>query len=276
MFDEVPRPDIGAYAGLFPGEQLALVLASVTAGNTAARLWIASQDGDDAVALLWDKGNNVFYLAGPGLAEGAHDRLERLIATEIRPQALDEGRVYFRARGLDPAMDDALPRLLAPTTLRELVELFFGFRQTRSNDVPSPSVPNIGFAPIDRALLEREDLANLHEIQDEIRWMWGTEERFHAQGWGYAALVPGRAICWCTAEYVSGSQCGIGIATDREYERRGVATATAVHFVEACLRRGVRPFWECAAGNLASTRVAEKVGFVRLEETRFWAGSFAG
>ncbi len=92
MFDEVPRPNIGAYAGLFPGEQLALVLASVAAGNTAARLWIASLDGDDAGALLWDKGNNVFYLAGPGLMKEAHEQLERLIATEIRPHALEEGR----------------------------------------------------------------------------------------------------------------------------------------------------------------------------------------
>ena len=276
MFCEVPRPDIGAYVSLFPGEQLALVLASVAAGNTAARLWIASLDGDDAIALLWDKGNNVFYLAGPGLMKEAHEQLERLIATEIRPQALEEGRLYFRARGLNPATDDALPRLFAPLMLRELVELFFGFRQPRPSDVPLPSVPDIGFVLIDRALLERENLANVHQVRDEIRWMWETEERFYTRGWGYAALVPRRVICWCTAEYVSGSQCGIGIATDQEYERRGVATATAVHFVEECLRRGVRPFWECAAANLASARVAEKVGFERFEETRFWAGSFAG
>ena len=163
MFDEVPHPDTGAYASLFPGEQLALVLASVAAGNTAARLWIASQDvDDDAVALLWDKGNNVFYLAGPGLMEEAHEQLKRLIAMEIRPQALEEGRLYFRVRGLNPAMDDALPRLFAPVMLRELVELFFGFGQPRPNDVRPPSVLNIGFAPVDRALLEREGLANLH------------------------------------------------------------------------------------------------------------------
>jgi RimJ/RimL family protein N-acetyltransferase len=60
------------------------------------------------------------------------------------------------------------------------------------------------------------------------------------------------------------------------FERRGVATATAARFVEECLRRRIDQFWECAASNLASARVAEKVGFVRLEETRFWAGSFAG
>jgi RimJ/RimL family protein N-acetyltransferase len=92
-------------------------------------------------------------------------------------------------------------------------------------------------------------------------------------GFGYAAVIPDRVICWCTAEYVSPQRCGIGIATDPAFERRGVATATAAQFVAECLRRGKRPYWECAAGNPASARVAEKAGFELLEQTRFWAGS---
>ena len=276
MLNEVPRAAIGAYTRLFPGEQLAMVLASVAARNTAARLWVADQQEDhDAVALLWDKGNNVFYLAGHELLQELHDDLACLIADEIRRQALTQGRPYFRARGLDPALDGAIPRLFAPVALRELVELFFGVRR-RPNDVPPPKTPNVEVTPIDQALLEREDLANIEQVRDEIRCMWGTAARFYTHGFGFAAIVPGQVICWCTAEYVSDAQCGIGIATDPAYGRQGVASATAARFVQECLRRGISPFWECAAGNVPSARVAEKVGFERIETSRFWAGSFAG
>jgi RimJ/RimL family protein N-acetyltransferase len=83
------------------------------------------------------------------------------------------------------------------------------------------------------------------------------------------------AVCWCTAEYVSRSLCGIGIATVPDFQRRGIATAAAVHFVEESLRRGLIPHWECNEQNFPSLRLAEKIGFTLLETNDFWAGSFA-
>jgi len=99
------------------------------------------------------------------------------------------------------------------------------------------------------------------------------EERFITQGFGYAAVVQERVICWCTAEYVSAQRCGIGIETVPEYERRGVATATAARFVADAIGRGLTPYWECRRENIGSIRVAEKLGFERLSEERFWIAS---
>ena len=104
--------------------------------------------------------------------------------------------------------------------------------------------------------------------------MWPSEERFYEQGFGVAAVVEERAICWCTAEYVSPQRCGIGIATDPAYERRGVATATAAQFIHDAQRRGIVPYWECGNWNSASIRVAQKVGFELIAEERYWIGAF--
>jgi len=104
-------------------------------------------------------------------------------------------------------------------------------------------------ATIDRALLADHQLAGITEVRAEIEWMWPAIERFYAYGLGAAAIAERRVICWCTAEYVSAGSCGIGIATDPAYGRRGVATATAAHFIELCQRRGMAPFWECRANN---------------------------
>jgi RimJ/RimL family protein N-acetyltransferase len=104
--------------------------------------------------------------------------------------------------------------------------------------------------------------------------MWPSLERFYEHGFGYAALDGAGVVCFCTAEYVSAQRCGIGIATETAYERRGIATATAAHFVQLARERGVAPHWECGGWNAASIRVAEKLGFARIAEERYWIGTF--
>ena len=56
-------PILATHTGLFAGPQPELAFASIVAGNTAGRLWQIDTPAGLA-ALLWDKGNNVVYLAG--------------------------------------------------------------------------------------------------------------------------------------------------------------------------------------------------------------------
>jgi RimJ/RimL family protein N-acetyltransferase len=274
MVTEVPLARIGAYTAYFPGPHAELVVASIAAGNTAAQLWQADQPDGSAAILLWDKGNNVFYLAGQLGSEATRRDLAQLIATDIRPSASAEGLTYFKVRALSPSTEGVLEPLFDGVALRQLRTWFYHFRNERPRTVPTPMVEDIRFMPIDRTFLARADLANIEPVREEIRWMWSTEERFDAHGFGYAAVTRERVICWCTAEYVSAGRCGIGIATEQAYERRGVATATAAQFVRYCQQRGIAPYWECQSDNIGSTRVAEKVGFERIAEEVYWAGAF--
>jgi RimJ/RimL family protein N-acetyltransferase len=274
MIAEIPQARIPAYAAWFPGPHLELVMASIAAGNSAAQLWEAEQAGQPAVALLWDKGNNVFYFSGNHTGPATQRAFGDLIAADIRPRALAERSRYFKAHAISPALEDALVSLFKGIRLHDMPTLFYGFTQPRPAHVASPSVEGIRFMPIDRAFLAAEQLQHIERVRAEIRWMWRSEERFCEYGLGYAAVVQDQVVCWCTAEYLSAERCGIGIETIRAYERRGVATATAARFVQLCLDRGVAPFWECRANNAGSIRVAEKVGFTRLAEERYWVGEF--
>jgi RimJ/RimL family protein N-acetyltransferase len=137
-----------------------------------------------------------------------------------------------------------------------------------------PARAGVQFAVIDAAFLRREYLHNLPAVRTEIAAMWPSPERFCQQGFGIAALLEETIIGWCTAEYVSESQCGIGIATIAAFENKGIATATAARFVAGCLQRGLRPHWECDEKNIGSVRVAEKVGFEKIQTAAFWVGLF--
>jgi RimJ/RimL family protein N-acetyltransferase len=251
-----------------------MVVASIAAGNTAAQLWQASQPAAGAVVLLWDKGNNVFYFAGDLVSEATRRDLAVLIATHIRPTALAKERAHFKARAFTPTSEEALAPIFGALALKEAHTLFYEFSNIQPNTTPTPAVDGLRFARIDRAFLADENLENIAHVRSEINWMWPSKERFCEQGFGVAAVVAKRVICWCTAEYVSAHGCGIGIATDPAYERRGVATATAARFVLEARRRGLAPYWECGAWNIASIRVAEKVGFERIAEECYWIGVF--
>jgi RimJ/RimL family protein N-acetyltransferase len=103
--------------------------------------------------------------------------------------------------------------------------------------------------------------------------MWPSEEQFYEHGFGVLATQDDEIVCWCTAEYVGPTHCGIGIETTPGFQRRGIATATAVAFVRDARARGITPCWECGASNVASRRVAEKTGFVYAETCAYWIGS---
>lgn len=273
MIQEVSVTQLADYAPLFPGPHLAMVMASVLAGNTAAQLWEVRQAADEPVLLLWDQGNKVFYLAGELTEETTRQALIHLITTTIRPDALAAGMAYFKARPLSPSLIAALPALFPWCALREVESLFYEFAQPAPNVIAPPTVADLQFVAIDQDLLLMEPLENVTLIYDEVRWMWPSLERFYTHGFGVAALIPGRVICWCTSEYVSPTRCGIGITTDEAFQGRGVATATAAHFVQLCQQRRITPYWECESWNTPSTRVAEKVGFTRLATEQFWVGA---
>jgi GNAT superfamily N-acetyltransferase len=254
----------------FPGPHLELVLASMLAGNTAGELWTTR--GDPRTLLLWDRGNNVLYLSDDGQAPS----LEPLTATileQIRPSALAADEARFKARALSPSLEERLPSLFPGIDLHASQTLFFVHDATSAPPIP-PAVPGMALLTITPEVLAPGALAYGDYVLAEIRSMWPSEPRFHHYGFGTVAVVEGQIICWCTAEYVSPTACGIGIATSPRYGRRGVATATAAHVLQEARARGITACWECARDNLPSVRVAEKLGFRLQSEETYWIGSF--
>ncbi|GAB4203077.1 MAG: hypothetical protein OHK0022_26890 [Roseiflexaceae bacterium] len=270
---ERPITGLAAHTAAFPGPHLDMVMASILAGHTTGRLWEIAQDGTEPLLLLWDQGNNVFYLGGQAANEAARTRLEELLLGEVRAATLAAGRPYFKAHALNPALEADLGTLLAGVEHRERTFLFYGPGSLPA--VPEPELPGLRFAPINRTLLADDTLAGIAEVREEIGLMWPTQHHFEEHGFGWAALLEREIVCWCTAEYASGRACGIGITTAEAYQGRGIATATAARFAQESARRGVTCFWECNAANTPSRRVAEKLGFRLLAEERYVVGFFA-
>ena len=275
MIAEIPPDRIPRYTASFPGPHLDLVLASVVAGSTRAQLWEVSNPGEASVRLLWDKGNNVFYFSGDQLGAATQRELAEFIAAELPARSLKDRSPYFKTRALSPVLDAMLHALFGGVALHQLPSLLYRFEQATPAGVAAPAVPGLRLETIDRTLLDDQELENIAQVRGEIQWMWPSVEHFCEHGLGCAAIAGHRVMCWCTAEYLSADRCGVGIETAEAYQGRGVATATAAEFVRQALSRGITPYWECRADNIGSVRVAEKVGFTRLEQERYWVGAFS-
>ncbi|MBI1299406.1 GNAT family N-acetyltransferase [bacterium] len=268
MIEEISQIHVDSIR--FPGRQLEMVLTSIAEGNTNGRLWRIAGADESALYLLWDQGNNVFYIAGD-VDMTTVQATAALIQSEIRESAIQRGRVYFKVNTLSTALTAAIPDLFPQIHLHEMNKLFYRFEQTAAPRF-SAAVDGVRYQRIDADFLAQATYENIDAVKAETAWMWASSAAFHAHGFGYVAVKEDTIVCWCTAEYVSERMCGIGIETVPEFQNKGIATATAAHFVDECLRRRIVPHWECDGQNVGSMRVAEKVGFSLHSEIVVWGG----
>jgi hypothetical protein len=75
------------------------------------------------------------------------------------------------------------------------------------------------------------------------------------------AIIDRRLVAIAEAGAFSAKYADIGVSTLEGFRGRGLATAAAGLVAAEIQRRGLTPVWSCGEGNLASNRVAQKVGF---------------
>ncbi|MEA3440661.1 MAG: GNAT family N-acetyltransferase, partial [Chloroflexota bacterium] len=254
--------------------QLEMVFASIIEGNTVGELWVTGSQTARCRALLWDQGNNVFYLYGEDLDDAVLQSMTDLINGEIRDESIRKEQAYFKVHTLSDNVEAYLQKIFTGIQLTHYRKSFYAFKSSRSNQVIDPGIKCANIEIIDQDFLQRTALRGLPSILEEILCMWPSPERFFEFGFGTAVVFEGQIIGWCMAEYLSKQMCGIGIMTHKPHENKGVASAMAARFVDHALELGIKPNWETNRGNKPSIRVAEKVGFEYVQERTFWWGRF--
>jgi RimJ/RimL family protein N-acetyltransferase len=246
---------------LFSAQHLALVIDAVIAGNSPARVW-ADDPVTPRTAMAWD-GAHCIYLVG---APGHHQACRELFGREIAPAGQGVFKLY--------ASEAAASAVFTGYPLRRRDRVLY--RGDGSADAGWRQRIPAGFqvSAIGAQLAELRGLGNFAEVTGEIESCWNSIADFQRAGFGFCAHDAGTIVCWCTAEYVSDGQCGIGIETVAAYRGRGFATLTASAFAEHCAERGTVPHWDSWSGNLASVAVAEKLGFHKTGTCSVSVGSF--
>ena len=95
---------------------------------------------------------------------------------------------------------------------------------------------------------------------------WNTKEDFISKGKGYCVVINDTVAAWAFSSAISSEEIDIGIETNENYRGMGFATIASKAMIKYILNENKTPVWACHSQNTASAKLAEKIGFKRINE----------
>lgn len=119
-------------------------------------------------------------------------------------------------------------------------------------------------------LLTIEDLPLLKATPKELQSAgFKTSKELLTNGIVAGAIIDRKLISITHASAFSKKYADIGTYTDPSYRNRGLSTATTYLVVTEVQRRNKIPTWSVGENNLASLKVAQKIGFRKYSERTY-------
>lgn len=95
---------------------------------------------------------------------------------------------------------------------------------------------------------------------------WCNSTEFLKNGKGYCIVDGATVAAWAFTAAISSDEIDIGVETRKDYQYLGLGTIVAEKMVQYCFQQHKRPVWACHSNNLASQKLANKIGFERTTE----------
>lgn len=109
------------------------------------------------------------------------------------------------------------------------------------------------------------DDTNAHLLQAHFSWL--LEPTLFSQGWPVAVVAEGdKAVSVCFCSRIPGRATEAGLNTMEGFGGKGYAAAAVTCWANELWRRGILPLYSTSWANLASQRVAHKVGAIQYGE----------
>ena len=102
---------------------------------------------------------------------------------------------------------------------------------------------------------------------------FGTEEEILKHTLGVDIVLDDRVVSEAATGPSTHGWIEIGIVTAESHRQRGLATFACSRLIDICEAQGYRTWWDCAKQNIASTKLARKLGYRNEREYRYiwWA-----
>ncbi|MBV9357528.1 MAG: GNAT family N-acetyltransferase [Chloroflexi bacterium] len=126
---------------------------------------------------------------------------------------------------------------------------------------PFPDLPVVG-ARVRR--LQPSDAGQIADLNRDLHWIanpWGGPAGLAASEHAWGAFAEGQLVAVACSFHIGDHFEDLGVVTEAAYRGRGLSTACAAALCHDIERRGRRPSWSTSLDNVASQRVARKLGF---------------
>jgi RimJ/RimL family protein N-acetyltransferase len=222
-------------------------------------------------ALVWARGIMGFYLVGDANSAVFLEELDAYTDQVLRPRLHHLGVTFFEISG-DENWSAAIENIFWKRNLEKSQQWVYTLKPSGHRSVTQrKAVDDYRLRRVDQHLLVDPSVSNKEFLFSKLAQFWGSVGKFLNSGLGYV-LVDGREIAsLCYSGFVAGKIHVIDIETEVSHRRKGYAEAVARAFVAECVVKHLQPHWDCMAENMASVRLAEKLGFTRSHMYRLYS-----
>lgn len=260
MIQELPRDQFEKARPLFQPLAHFPFCTAVLAGIHPGRVFVDRPDDPRSSCVVRDDG--WAFLAGDAGNQAFNQGANR----QVREALAGQFGAFFLCHPQD--WDGQLPAIFAPREPIPCRRRHYVGRTARFDW--RAAVPD-GFAVLrlEPALLEWPGLRVPEPLQETLAF-WQANAHPDFQDYGFVVLHQGEVpevTSWATVDAVVDGLGDAGLFTLEAYRRRGLATVATAAAVEYGLSHGLSAInWTCMAGNAGSVRIAEKLGFARLQD----------
>lgn len=258
VFIEVKSADFGLIRRLYAGHKQYVPALAVIEGAFPGRVFV-DNIREPKTAIVWAIGRWA-YIESTSDSDDIGGSLVDLIDHTIKPDSLYMNMNWFELYARNsPNWIAKLDHWLSVLELRRHFESLYvwdrsRYRQFRScYSFPEGSVIEIADAPI----LNPKTAVAL-SVSEEYRSRTAL---------GCRVKVTDKVVAQCRSNgFCSGDEFMIDVITLETYDRgKGYATAAAVGLLDCCVDKKATPLWETTEDNVASRRLAQKLGFIENE-----------
>ena len=269
-FQELAQPHFEKARSLFDGFDYSLSIHAAIEGSSPGRIFVDNLERPRTAFALTVEG---YLLTGDHTDPAVLEALRRLLAEQIFT-----GKVYVNgdesmSLAVYPQTWEAQLPTLIPTHEVEKIARYQYLCRAVLFDWRQHLPEGYTVRRVDRSVLNDPRIVFPEGARDwfNIEAMWGSVDNFLNKGRSFCVLHDHQVVAWCTPDCVAGDRIDIGIFTDPDHRRHGLAGVAVAATVEHCLNDGFSAVgWHCNAGNVASWKTAEKVGFVRNREYAYY------
>ena len=233
---------------------------AIIEGNNPGWLFVDDLNTPSA-GLVWAKGMEGFYLIGDANNIEFLDGLDIFTEQILKPRLYNLGITCVEISG-DESWNSVIENAYRKRILESSQQWAYTLKPAKREPVKQfKKINDRRVKRVDRQLLVNFSKDNREFLFSKLTRFWHSVDAFINTGLGYVFLDGEEIVSLCFSGFVAGNIYTIDIETKVTHRRKGYAELVSQAFLADCIDREFQPHWDCMAENIASARLAEKLGF---------------
>lgn len=235
--------------------------SGIIAGECTGEMWVDNFKNPN-IALVFSFAVGGFSILGELPNIESYNKFVTFIVENIFAQLKDKGIDYFK---FSIESEEARPYILDIFKNRIIQsEYEYMFRRDYRYDEIITIPVSYEIFKVDSEFLEkveREEFVNKEILTERLLMSLGTYKNYLSKSVAFVAVNKNRIIAVIIGTSIFKNIIPIDIETENEHRKKGVALTLIQHFIKECINNGYVIQWDCMDTNIASKRIAGKVGF---------------